>query len=94
MSALRSRRLLAGACIVMFFVGVAVIGPFFAADPNAFSRAEWQSPSAAHWLGTTQLGQDVLAQLVTGTGAEIEPLYRLSIQRVVPATPRRTTALS
>ena len=72
MSALRSRRLLTGACIVIFFAGVAIIGPFFADDPLTFSRAEWQSPSAAHWLGTTQLGQDVLAQVVTGAGATLE----------------------
>ena len=72
MNALRSRRLLTGAGIVIFFAGVAIIGPFFAGNPNAFSRAEWQSPSAAHWLGTTQLGQDVLAQVVTGAGATLE----------------------
>ena len=72
MNALRSRRLLIGLCIVGFFVAVGIIGPFLVGDPNAFSHAEWQSPSGAHWLGTTQLGQDVLAQVVTGAGATLE----------------------
>ncbi len=72
MNALRSRRLLLGAGIVVFFALVAIIGPFLVGDPNAFSHAEWQAPSGAHWLGTTQLGQDVLAQVVTGAGATLE----------------------
>lgn len=62
--AFRSRRLLAGSAIIVFFTLLAVIGPFFFGNPNQFSHAEWRPPSAAHWLGTTQLGQDVLAQLV------------------------------
>jgi len=72
MSAFRSWRLRAGVAITGFFVLLAVIGPFFASNPNGFSRAEWQPPSAAHWLGTTQLGQDVLAQLVAGTRTTLE----------------------
>jgi ABC-type antimicrobial peptide transport system permease subunit len=57
---------------VGFFALVAIIGPFLVGAPNAFSQAEWQAPSGAHWLGTTQLGQDVLAQVVTGAGATLE----------------------
>jgi peptide/nickel transport system permease protein len=63
-SALRSRRLLLGLAIVGFFALLAIIGPYLVANPNTFSRAEWEPPSAAHWLGTTQLGQDVFAQVV------------------------------
>ncbi len=72
MSAFRSRRLQLGTGIVVFFILLAVIGPLFAGNPDAFSRAEWQPPSPAHWLGTTQLGQDVLAQVVHGTGPTLE----------------------
>jgi peptide/nickel transport system permease protein len=72
MSLIRQRRLLAGAGLVAFFVLLAIIGPLFTQDPDAFSQAEWRPPSGAHWLGTTQLGQDVLAQVVHGAGATLE----------------------
>jgi peptide/nickel transport system permease protein len=63
---IRSKRLYVGGAIVVFFTLMAIIGPYFTENANTFSRAESQGPSAAHWLGTTQLGQDVLAQLVNG----------------------------
>jgi peptide/nickel transport system permease protein len=69
---LRSPRLLAGLGIVVFFVLLGAIGTPLVGDPNVFSHAEWQAPSAAHWLGTTQLGQDVFAQLVAGTLPTLE----------------------
>jgi peptide/nickel transport system permease protein len=72
MSALRSKRLVTGVCIVGFFVLLGIIGPHFVGNPDAFSTAQWRPPSAAHWLGTTQLGQDVFAQLVVGTAATLE----------------------
>ena len=67
-----SGRLVAGVGIVGFFVLLGIIGPFLTGDPNAFGRAEWKPPSAAHWLGTTQLGQDVFTQIVVGTRATLE----------------------
>jgi peptide/nickel transport system permease protein len=71
-SALRSTRLVLGLSIVVFFVLLGIVGPHFVGNPAAFSTAEWKPPSAAHWLGTTQLGQDVLTQLVVGTRATLE----------------------
>jgi peptide/nickel transport system permease protein len=68
----RSRRLLSGAGIVVFFLLLAIIGPLLVDNPNAFSNQEWKPPSGSHWLGTTQLGQDVLAQVVHGAGATLE----------------------
>jgi peptide/nickel transport system permease protein len=70
--AFRSGRLVAGTSIVGFFVLLAVIGPFFAPSPYRLSTATYQAPSVAHWLGTTQTGQDVFAQLVVSTRASLE----------------------
>jgi peptide/nickel transport system permease protein len=62
--ALRSRRLLIGLCVVGFFVLLAIFGPLLTSDPNAISRQLNQPPSAAHWFGTTNVGQDIFAQTV------------------------------
>jgi peptide/nickel transport system permease protein len=70
--AFRSGRLVAGVGIVGFFVLLAIIGPFFAPNPEQLSTATYQAPSFAHWLGTTQTGQDVFAQLVVSARASLE----------------------
>lgn len=64
----RSTKVAAGLIIVAVFVLVAVFGPMLVhTNPSAMSAALLQPPSAAHWLGTTQTGQDVFAQLIYGT---------------------------
>ena len=69
--AFRSPRLVTGTAIVGFFALLGIIGPFFVADPNALSHAQLAPPSLAHWLGTTQIGQDVFAQQVVSTRATL-----------------------
>jgi peptide/nickel transport system permease protein len=67
-----NRKSLVGLCIVLLFVLVAIIGPLFVHhDPNAFSSDTLVPPSAQHWLGTTQTGQDVFSQLMVGTRVSI-----------------------
>jgi peptide/nickel transport system permease protein len=68
----RSKRLYVGAGIVVFFALMAIFGPLFTSNAGTFSKLEWKPPSAAHWLGTTSLGQDVLAQVVNGARATLE----------------------
>jgi len=70
--AFRSRRLVAGTCIVGFFVLLGIIGPFFISNPNKIGGPQYAGPSAHYWLGTTQTGQDVFAQLVVSTRASLE----------------------
>ena len=59
--------LLIGVGLVVLTSLFGIIGPFFVADPLAISSGGMQPPSAEHWLGTTQTGQDVVAQLAWAT---------------------------
>jgi peptide/nickel transport system permease protein len=52
-----------GGAIVLF----GLIGPFFTQNPSLVNDMGLTGPSAEHWLGTTQTGQDVLAQLAHAT---------------------------
>jgi peptide/nickel transport system permease protein len=67
---LRSPKIAIGLCLCVVFGIVAVIGPLIAPyNPNASSSTTLstpQPPSAAHLLGTTQIQQDVLSQLLVG----------------------------
>ena len=59
--------LVIGAGLVLAITAFGIIAPFFVADPLAISSEGMGPPSAEHWLGTTQTGQDVLAQLAWAT---------------------------
>lgn len=65
---LRNGKALTGLVILGVFAVLAVIGEWVAPyDPSALGPDVMSPPSAAHWLGTTNLGQDVLSQLLVGT---------------------------
>jgi peptide/nickel transport system permease protein len=69
----RRRAALAGLCIVVFFVAIAMLAPWVAPyDPLATSwSAIRKAPSAAHWFGTDELGRDVLSRVIYGTRASL-----------------------
>jgi peptide/nickel transport system permease protein len=72
-AAFQSRRLLAGACIVGVFVLAGIFGPIAISQPNKLNPAiSLAPPSLHHLLGTTQIGQDVFAQLVVSARATLE----------------------
>jgi len=56
----------AGAWLI-FVVALCFAGPLLAPDPYAIDAASiYAPPSAAHWLGTDELGRDVLARVLVG----------------------------
>jgi len=69
---LRSPRLAVGVGLLAVFVLGGIIGPIFLHHPNAFVGPPLAPPSGRFLLGTTQTGQDVLAQLVVSTGGSLE----------------------
>ena len=63
-----NRKGLVGALILLIFVIAAIFAPMiapYAPDDNSFLPSA--PPDAAHWLGTTALGQDIWSQIVWGT---------------------------
>jgi len=56
-----------GAVIVVAIVLFGIIVPFFTQNPRAIDNVGLTPPSAEHLLGTTQVGQDVFAQLAHAT---------------------------
>jgi peptide/nickel transport system permease protein len=68
--ALRDRRILLGAAVVLFFVALSIVGPWIdPTDPQAFVGPVGEPPSADYWFGTTTFGEDVFAQFVNGLQA-------------------------
>jgi peptide/nickel transport system permease protein len=68
---LRSRKLVVGLSIVTFFTLVALFGPMVVSGVNLVGNDQLQKPSGAHWLGTTNTGQDVFKQLVVFTRGSV-----------------------
>ncbi|WP_099865526.1 ABC transporter permease [Pararhizobium haloflavum] len=62
-----------GFAMVMFFIVIAVLAPVLPiADPNATSwTAIRQPPSAAHWLGTDEIGRDIFSRMIWGAQASL-----------------------
>jgi peptide/nickel transport system permease protein len=59
-------KLAVGLMMVAAIVLFAVVGPFVTQDPRDSDNPALLPPQPGHWLGTTSLGYDVLAQLAEG----------------------------
>ncbi|XUY29589.1 ABC transporter permease [Agrobacterium sp. rho-8.1] len=69
----RNRSAIAGLIIIAFFTLLAIAAPVLPlADPIATSwGAIRKAPSAAHWLGTDDIGRDVLSRMIWGAQASL-----------------------
>lgn len=58
---------LLGFGLLVFMMVLAVFGPLIAPyDPTIASGKPFEPPSRAHWLGTNDVGQDILSELIVG----------------------------
>lgn len=65
---LHNRKATVGLVLLLLISFVAAFpGLLTHVDPHAAIYDQQVGPSSAHWLGTTQVGQDVFAQLIWGT---------------------------
>ncbi|HEX3790161.1 MAG TPA: ABC transporter permease [Pseudonocardiaceae bacterium] len=69
---LSNRKATIGLTVVGFYVLLAIFGPILAPyDPSARGNDLVAPPSAAHWFGTTHLGQDIFSQVLDGARSVI-----------------------
>ncbi|MGE5090018.1 MAG: ABC transporter permease [Candidatus Levyibacteriota bacterium] len=59
--------------VIVAFIGIAIFAPWLAPyDPVATDfAAVRKAPSAAHWLGTDEIGRDVLSRVIFGSRASL-----------------------
>jgi len=84
----RSRTFLVGLLVVGFWVACALFGSAIAPDsPYALDLgAVNAAPSAAHWLGTDQLGRDMLSRVVVGARSVLEIALAATVLGIVLGT--------
>lgn len=65
-----------GAVLLGIFVLAAIVGPYVAPYSPSYQSSSpslsMHAPDSAHWLGTTQSGQDVFSQLLAGVRLTLE----------------------
>ncbi|CAH1657146.1 putative D,D-dipeptide ABC transporter membrane subunit DdpC [Hyphomicrobiales bacterium] len=71
---------LVGLAIVLVLLAMALIGPYFVGSPTEQVLANrLLPPSAAHWLGTDELGRDILARIVYGSQITVRIVLTVSL---------------
>ena len=64
----KDRRVLAGICILGFFTLMAIFAPWLTPyGPHQVSGPPYSPPSPQHWMGTDELGEDIMSQVIYGS---------------------------
>jgi ABC-type dipeptide/oligopeptide/nickel transport system permease subunit len=69
----RNRAAVVGSLLVIFFIAIAILAPLIAPYgplQSSFSEIR-KAPSALHWLGTDELGRDILSRMFHGARASL-----------------------
>ncbi|MGV9386274.1 ABC transporter permease [Nonomuraea sp. NPDC003707] len=74
---------LASGVVLALLALVAVLAPLIAPFPEGYGADTSQPPSAAHWFGTDDIGQDVFAQVVWGTRVSMAVGVSASVLAIV-----------
>jgi peptide/nickel transport system permease protein len=70
---LRHKSAVVGMCIMVLLIIAAVFAPIVAPqDPTQISRDVLKPPSRHHWMGTDNLGRDILSRVVFGTRVSLQ----------------------
>ena len=71
-----------GLILVVLIVGSAILAPVLVPhDPNKINvRYRLKGPSAEHWIGTDQIGRDVLSRIIMGSRIALQvALFSISV---------------
>ncbi len=69
----KDKTALAGAVILLFFAAMALLAPVLAPyDPHEIVNAPYVKPCAEHWLGTNDVGQDILSEIIFGSRVSLQ----------------------
>jgi peptide/nickel transport system permease protein len=85
----RNRLAMAGFCFIVVVVTTAVFAPWiWPQNPVTQHLGQLnQGPSAAHWLGTDDLGRDLLSRLIQGTRVSMQVCLGVILLAIAVALP-------
>ena len=71
---MRRKGAVVGLCVVSIFVLIAILAPWLAPyDPIATNFLQVRKPpSAEHWMGTDEIGRDLMSRLIYGARASLQ----------------------